>query len=727
MTIAPASLVDVLGIALLHFLWQGSVIGLAAALLLSSLRHASAPTRYAVASSALAACGLAFLVTLALLAWPGSIAGEVPSAAATRFLTTTLALAPQGSADTTRSLPGVVAWLWAVGVGCLGTRFLLQWRRARRLAVQHTSRPDDCWCRVFDAMKRDFGVGRAVRLLQSTATDTPMVVGCLAPVVLIPVSAVTGLTPEQIRAVLAHELAHIRRHDHWANLAQVIIETLLFFHPAVWWLSRRVRLEREHCCDDDAINAIDRPKAFAEALARLESMRHTHTKAALAANGGSLMHRITRILNTDRPAQTRLPGWRALTALAAGTVITAAGMAHSATRVATDDDRVLEAIRQLAAAGAPQEQVRNLYDMLVAPNSEAERKLRAEFDKANAEMRAAIESGVLSEADAQRKLDHIAQRINEHRDTIFAMEVLGLSKGEAHLASVRRTLERQVAEGLLTRDQADQKLADIAAKIDAREEYVVYVETTARAIDKMVADGDITAEEGRERLAAAKRGIEARMRYLDAHAEYKAAVESGKMNPEQAAERISTLKQRIADEHAKLRDEWETTKARIRDAVDTGHMTKDEAERAYKKAHEHLVLSIGATVDANRIDLHLKAAVERGDLTREQADAVYAEVKARIQDGSRTPRDMWSKATDLLLQRGVKEEQLGTVRREIESIIVRMKAEGPAFTHDETKERLASIGLNTEQIGLVIALSKGMASPDPERSRVERVESRRRK
>ena len=96
-------------------------------------------------------------------------------------------------------------------------------------------------------------IGRAIRVAQSAAVQVPSVIGWLRPVVLLPMSALTGLTPGQLESILAHELAHIRRHDYVINVLQSAAEVLLFYHPACWWLSRRMRVEREHCCDDAAI------------------------------------------------------------------------------------------------------------------------------------------------------------------------------------------------------------------------------------------------------------------------------------------------------------------------------------------------------------------------------------------------------------------------------------------------------------------------------------------
>ena len=124
----------------------------------------------------------------------------------------------------------------------------------------------------------------AIRLLESAAVEVPTVIGWLRPVVLIPVATLSGLSTEQMEMVLAHELAHIRRHDFFVNLMQAVVETLLFYHPAVWWISGRIRVEREHCCDDVAVAVCGNPLLYARALTRLEELRVDPAQAFVAAN-----------------------------------------------------------------------------------------------------------------------------------------------------------------------------------------------------------------------------------------------------------------------------------------------------------------------------------------------------------------------------------------------------------------------------------------------------------
>jgi beta-lactamase regulating signal transducer with metallopeptidase domain len=150
-----------------------------------------------------------------------------------------------------------------------------------------------------------------VRLCESALVEVPTVIGWLRPVVLLPVSTLAGLSPAQLEALLAHELAHVRRFDYLVNLVQTFGETLLFYHPAVWWVSRRMRVEREHCCDDAAVVACGDAVGYARALAALEGLRAIAPTLAVAAGGGSLWPRIARLVGGPPPHLSRSSRWLA--------------------------------------------------------------------------------------------------------------------------------------------------------------------------------------------------------------------------------------------------------------------------------------------------------------------------------------------------------------------------------------------------------------------------------
>ncbi len=143
---------------------------------------------------------------------------------------------------------------------------------------------------------RGMQMTRPVTLLESCLAEVPVVIGHLRPVILIPVGLLNGLPVGQIEAILLHELAHIRRADYLVNLMQTLMEGLLFYHPAAWWISSVIRAERENCCDDLVVATSGDAHEYATALAALAENRVNMREAAMAATGGNLVKRIRRLL-----------------------------------------------------------------------------------------------------------------------------------------------------------------------------------------------------------------------------------------------------------------------------------------------------------------------------------------------------------------------------------------------------------------------------------------------
>ncbi|HUG93921.1 MAG TPA: M56 family metallopeptidase, partial [Planctomycetaceae bacterium] len=205
-------------------------------------------------------------------------------------------------------IPYVVA-VWLCGVAVLSLRLLACWCCVERLRRRGVAEVSSEWADIFRRVCERMRVRGPVRLLQSTLVHVPAAFGWLRPVILLPASGLTGLSPRELEALLAHELAHIRRYDYVANLLQSVVETVLFYHPAVWWLSRRVRIERENCCDDAALMVCGNRKDYARALMRVAELHPTGMSLASAATGGELTHRIRRVLGL-RPVRTSGgPSW----------------------------------------------------------------------------------------------------------------------------------------------------------------------------------------------------------------------------------------------------------------------------------------------------------------------------------------------------------------------------------------------------------------------------------
>lgn len=310
MTDLLPTLVPLLANALLHFLWQGALVGLLAALALAVLRNARPQARYAVACTALLACLLLPLATL-LQSLPAAsdtpsaafaIAGDSVDATLHSSAIATQHVLPLASTDLQ---PWIVA-LWAAGVGLLSLRMSLGLAWVRRLCRDAHGEGSDWQVRV-DRLASRLGIGRKVVLHLIETGDSPITAGWWRPIVLLPAAIATHMPADLVEALIAHELAHVRRHDYLVNLLQGAVEALLFYHPVVWWLSHRIRIERELVADDLAAAALGEPRRLALALAELD--RHAgarslvpSTRYAPAAHGGHLMSRIRQLVRPQRRA-----------------------------------------------------------------------------------------------------------------------------------------------------------------------------------------------------------------------------------------------------------------------------------------------------------------------------------------------------------------------------------------------------------------------------------------
>jgi len=223
-----------------------------------------------------------------------------------------------------QAMPGIVM-AWFAGAAACSLRLLMGFISAAALRRSRHAPVLTEWQQTLDRLIERMHVSRSVRLLATERVDSPAVIGWLRPVILAPVGVLCGLAPEQVEALLAHELAHVRRHDYLVNVLQGIAESLLFYHPAVWWISNQIRAEREHCCDDVAVAASGDVLVYTRALAELESMRPAHFKAALSANDGSLLRRIRRL--ADPAAAHRPAGWGVAWSLGALLLLGIAGVA----------------------------------------------------------------------------------------------------------------------------------------------------------------------------------------------------------------------------------------------------------------------------------------------------------------------------------------------------------------------------------------------------------------
>ena len=523
---------DAIGWAVVHSLWQGLLIGGVVLMFLHAYRMRSASLRHATSFLGLLAMLFAFAATttLMLVESTDTTSHVVASTTTSDTLATTdsakgmtrvergTAVSSAASAAANRALawlPGLIAWIWLAGVGLMTIRLSGQWCWTRRIRSRDTQPVDAAWQSIFESLKARCGVDDRVRLLVSRAIDSPMAVGWLHPMILVPASAFTALDPEQLRTILVHELHHLARRDHLLNMVQAVIEVVLFFHPVAWWLSRQVRIEREFRCDDATLEVTDSPRSLAEALLALESLRtlnHTRPSLQLAATGGSLMHRITR-LTSSNPKTTTRAGWRILSA---STILAVAGASVAATSL------------ESPAASQPQVQTMGtkLRKQVTADEMTAE-DAKAKYEAAKAKM---------------WRRPGMAEKKNAEGEPQESPNLATLKAAiEERLKALGVELHEQVAAGEMTAE-------DAKAKYDAAEEKMW---RRYRMAEEKVGKGDRRDSPDRDELKIA---IEERLQTMGM--ELRRQVAAGHMTAEDAkakydaAEEKMWRRYRLAEEKA---------------------------------------------------------------------------------------------------------------------------------------------------------------------------------
>jgi beta-lactamase regulating signal transducer with metallopeptidase domain len=373
--VAAGPLVQSVGSALLHLLWQGAAIGLLTALVLRLIHREQPVVRYTIACCALAGLLVSPIFTgfIAYRSAAAPVYGPVGTSTAdlvadsgfllpaeklgsqrperatlSRFTADWIALEPRDRNALLTCLVGI----WLMGVLALSVRVLLGWSHVRDLQRTGVRPAPDAWQARIADLAHQLKVFRPVRLLESAFVQVPTVIGWLRPVILLPASAAMGLTSQQLEAILLHELAHIRRHDYLVNILQVVVETVLFYHPAVWWLSSLIRKEREHCCDDLAISATGGPLPYARALLALEELRRTPNRLVLAADGGELLRRVQRLITPverDAAPMRWVAGLLVITTLVAGVLLYRTAPGAAAPAISRDETTAVQAHRSINA------------------------------------------------------------------------------------------------------------------------------------------------------------------------------------------------------------------------------------------------------------------------------------------------------------------------------------------------------------------------------------------
>ncbi len=493
-------LATALSVAVLNGLWQGAFIGVIAAGTLAAMSRRSAQARYGVACLALAAMLAAFAATFgwalahaidahaapAAMASGGSLhpAGLNTSPSSPDWWPAVLGRSPVGVGGS--QLPFDGAWLaaaWLVGAAVVALVSVFQFAAVRRLTVNANYDVRDRWRDAFEAVSHDVRLGRLARLAHSAAVEVPTVVGWFAPVVLVPPGAFTALSHDELCAILAHELAHIRRQDYLVNAAQKVVEVVLFFHPVTWWLSHRIRVEREYCCDDVAVRQTNSALTYARALSQLETLRARRHDYAMGADGGSLMNRIARIAGA-KPEGRRLG---VIGSALLGVFVAMVGMAFVVVGNASADSGTPTPTAAKTAPGpkapppadtnaAPPEIVAAVHaalQQLVADgtiNQSQADTIEQDASAGQVDGSALVAQGVLTGAQMQTVEDALGQvkqsfasagtdTVNKDAGAPGSRTKIDAEAASASCDQITSKLAQAVADGKMTQEQANEQIA----------------------------------------------------------------------------------------------------------------------------------------------------------------------------------------------------------------------------------------------------------------------------
>ncbi|MCK5028629.1 MAG: M48 family metalloprotease [Bacteroidales bacterium] len=310
------SIVNAIGWTIFHILWQGFVLAALTGVLLRILSHKSSQIRYLIALSA-----LLIIVGLSVFNFTDNYKSSSLSLnqdeVASNETVNSFKLPLEVFSNLDNEIPDsgiikrifngidnlsdyfpLIVSLWFIGVIIFLIRFVFSYLYTSRLRTVGVFDIQGEWLKKFNKIKNKLNVKRTVRFIESTLIKVPVVLGYLKPVVLIPAEILSGMPMNQIEAIIAHELAHIRRNDYIINVIQTIIETVFFFHPAVWYLSSKISNERENCCDDIALTVCDGSLVYAKALVSIQDLSLKKHYAAVAFSGRKkhLLNRIKRMI-----------------------------------------------------------------------------------------------------------------------------------------------------------------------------------------------------------------------------------------------------------------------------------------------------------------------------------------------------------------------------------------------------------------------------------------------
>ncbi len=769
-------------LVLLHFLWQGAAVATLLLVVLTLVRWSSRG-RYLASVAALVLMALCPLATFGLLpraASPaGPVSGILPAAAVSAapfspgrgaataehaaqasgrlaelrelLKASALELAHWDKLTGRELLQVAQPWLlvvWLGGAGLLSLRLAAGLLGMLRLAASGEPVEPE-WEARLEALGRKLGLRRLPRLCVSSRVSEATVLGFLRPLVLLPAVWLTELPCDAVEAVLAHELAHLRRWDLWVNLGQRIVETLLFFHPAVWWVSRRIRVEREMCCDELAVAVTGRRREYAEALELVARQKCSGPRPAFAAGIGddqmALLERVRNVLGlvgAQRASRAWLAGLVSLVVLAGAALASlstdsreakadeaakaeAADNAVALADDSDDDDDDDEAAADDVAAElraareeleAERQALREELEALRAAHQQELDALRAEIEQ----LRAGRNAEANDEADdheddeARNAEEASSEAENAERE---AAEEAAAAEREAHEEIA--AAEREAAEELANAEREAAEEAEQAAHEEAEERREA--EDEARQAAEEVAAAETEAAE--EHAAAEREAAEELAQHEGEAAEEaeNAAREAAEEQAEQQREAVEETQAAAAEAEQEAKAAGEEAAQEQREAAEEAEQSAREAqEEAAEQQREAAAAQEDAAREAAEADEEAqREAAEAQEEAKREAAEVEQEAKAEAAEAEEEAKAAANEAKQEAEEEAAEAKEEAEEESKDDEAAIDIKIDVPDADLDELKRDVPVLS-EIKHLGRLFRRA-GSANPDAEEGRLERL------
>jgi beta-lactamase regulating signal transducer with metallopeptidase domain len=614
-------LVTALGWAILHSLWQALLVFICLRIVLKLWPDATASTKYNLAFLSLAGIFSWFVVTLYQQLEVVRELQQVKNGMAAMEAAPPLVLHSPAVYQSQEGLnalfPNLELWfsvlvaLYIAGVAVMCIKLVADLAQLQQIRKTQVLPADNAWEHYLDKLKQQLHIPRKVKLLISQYVQVPVMIGFLKPVILMPVTMFNNLGAEQLEAILLHELAHIKRNDYLLNIFQSIVETALFFNPFVWWISKYIRLEREHCCDDMVLAHTSQPLHYAKALVALEEYRFTTNSMAMAAadNKQHLFYRIKRIMEMKTTHLNYSQKFMAMLIIAVGLTAIAWITPSAKEDQRKKDQATASADASPAAAAAPMPVIQPFTDT-VPPKVNSTNPQNSSNDKRENTSNDDADDAHSEEVDREMKkvheqMRHVDQEMKKvHEQMRVAQESSRKAVQEAMKNIDWKAINAQTQEALKSVDwkKINQEIESSMKSIDWNK--------INQEINESMKEGQksVDPEMIRKSVEMGMKSAQAALANIDLENIIKSSMAAASRGMDEANRAL--MHEKMNDARAKQRDAMRESRERMSEAR--------EREREARKGE----------MDARRAEMNAKRESERAHATHKQYQELISKMAA---------------------------------------------------------------------------------------------------